>query len=317
MKNTCFVYASKYGTTQQIISEMAMVAGPAVACTPDQFEDNYKSSDLFVLATPVYKERVDEGMMQFIEKNADWLRTKKIALLCVNMVGSEGKKYLEAWMDILGEAVIWAKCTGGRLQLAGLSKEDYDDLWLFDEKMDYPFMNADFSDQEQIMKYAVEIRKLRNYVGKNMPVAELKGYIEQYLVSHNTCALATAAAARVRVTPLEYSYAEGCLYILSEGGEKFAQIMLNPDVSLCVYDDYSSMSKIGGIQLQGSAVIIKPDAPEYENVLVMKKMDGDSIRALPFSLYVLKIELIDADFLWHCFADMGWGVQQHYEFEAK
>ena len=315
MKGTCFIYVTRYGTTLEIISDMAMVAGPSIVCRPDEFDDSYKECEWFVLATPVYTEEVDRSMTEFIEKNIEWLRTKKLVLLCVTLIGSEGKRYLEGWRALLGDAVVWAKSTGGRLKLAALSPEDYENMRVFEESMDYPLMDADFFDKEQVLRYAMEIRDMQSNTEKNHLTAALKGYIEKYLCSRNTCALATAAVGRIRTTPLEYYYEAGCMYILSEGGEKFAHIMLNPDVSLCIYDEYDTMDDICGIQIQGRALIIEPGSSAYAGVLAMKKLDAEAVDALPFKLYALKIELQTADFIWHGFTKLGWEVQQHYTFD--
>lgn len=314
MKNTCFVYVSRYGTTKEIAGQIAMVAGPAVICTPDEFDDAYRSFDFFILAAPVYKEAPDQRMTKFIEENCSWLKEKKVAMLCVSLVGSEGKRYLEPWADMLDGAVVWQKSAGGRVRLSLLQEGDYEDLRAFEEKMEYPVMDADFYDREQIMRYAMEIRSLKHLVANGLSPEELRGYIDKYLVSHNTCALATSAAGRVRVTPLEYMYDDGCMYMLSEGGEKFAQIMIDSEVSVCVYDEYSEVDEIGGIQMQGKAFVVTSDMPEFKEILDRRKLDIAAVEGLPFKLYGLKIVLLDADFLWHGFGEMGFDIQQHYKF---
>ena len=59
--------------------------------------------------------------------------------------------------------------------------------------------------------------------------------IEKFIKSHNTCALATGYDDKIRCTPIEYLYLTGMFYIISEGGEKFANIMLNKNVSLSIF----------------------------------------------------------------------------------
>ena len=54
-----------------------------------------------------------------------------------------------------------------------------------------------------------------------MPAADLVTEIEAFLARHKICTLATAGNGIVRNTTVEYLYAEGAFWIISEGGQKF------------------------------------------------------------------------------------------------
>lgn len=67
------------------------------------------------------------------------------------------------------------------------------------------------------------------------------------LKNHNTCALASAHDGSVRATPVEYVYMDKCMYIISEGGEKFLNILFNLNVSVAIYDAYKNMNELAGM----------------------------------------------------------------------
>ncbi len=76
------------------------------------------------------------------------------------------------------------------------------------------------------------------------------------LAARTTCALCTGHGDEVRATPIEYLLVEDRLYLLSEGGEKFAHLLANPRVSVAVYDPFVSMSSLFGLQLTGRAALV-------------------------------------------------------------
>jgi hypothetical protein len=102
----------------------------------------------------------------------------------------------------------------------------------------------------------------------------------------------------------------GFFYILSEGGEKFANILRNPKVSLCIYNEYQGMNELGGIQITGSAELVGTGTGEYTSVLNKKGLDLDKINKLPISLNMIKITISKMEFLWSEFAKMGYDVKQ-------
>ena len=61
---------------------------------------------------------------------------------------------------------------------------------------------------------------------KRMDRDALMAKAEEFLAAHNTCALATGHGGQVRCTPIEYTYRQGCFWLLSEGGEKFRNLKI-------------------------------------------------------------------------------------------
>jgi menaquinone-dependent protoporphyrinogen IX oxidase len=101
MRKTLLVYESKYGSTEEIIKKMALVLGTAIYCKSGEFRSEFRDCDFIVIGAPVYAERVDKRMYDFVSENISWLRNKDVALFCTCLVGEEGGKYLDPMIEIL------------------------------------------------------------------------------------------------------------------------------------------------------------------------------------------------------------------------
>ena len=70
------------------------------------------------------------------------------------------------------------------------------------------------------------------------------------------------------------------MYFITEGGEKFANILLNNMVSISVYENYESMMKLAGMQITGRASIVDCNSQEYMDILGIKGINSEHIKAL-------------------------------------
>ena len=74
---------------------------------------------------------------------------------------------------------------------------------------------------------------------------------------------APGTATRCGPRRIEYLVIDDRLYLLSEGGEKFAHLLANPRVSVAVYDPFVSMTSLFGLQLTGRAALVPAWSVEY------------------------------------------------------
>ena len=142
----------------------------------------------------------------------------------------------------------------------------------------------------------------------------MEDFIEKFLTSHNTCTLSTGYQDRVRSTPIEYNYFNGFIYLLSEGGEKFANLPLNNHVSVAVYEDYTGFQKLAGMQITGTSEIISEDSAEFEDVLRMKGLKIDFIKRNPVKMNMIKITISKVEFLYSEFKKLGYEAKQIQNF---
>jgi len=166
---------------------------------------------------------------------------------------------------------------------------------------------------EAVAEAALAIKAARDSFARAAPGEEVRHHIDEFLAAHNTCTLCTGAGQHVRATPIEYAYRDGDLYLLSEGGEKFAHLMVNPHVSVAVYEPYEGMEKLAGLQLLGRVELVDEASEEYLAVLGWRGLDPKSVAALPFTLTLLRVHLERAEFLWSGFGALGYDRHQILE----
>ena len=147
-----------------------------------------------------------------------------------------------------------------------------------------------------------------------MDASALQEKITEYIVSNNTCALATGADGFIRNTPIEYSYHDGCFWMFSEGGEKFIGLEKNPNVCIAVFDKYTGAGSLKGLQVMGTAVIAEPFSEEYNAHAAFQKIPVAALQKLNPPMNLIKIHPVSADFLNSDFKKDGFDVRQHYVF---
>ncbi|MEN6552094.1 MAG: flavodoxin domain-containing protein [Methanobacterium sp.] len=313
MQKTLLIYESKYGTTEKIARYLSLVLGPAKYCRTGEFKDLYKDFDFVVIGSPVYSGKLEPRICQFVENNLDWLKEKAVALFCTCLSPSDGNENLNDLAKTIGK-VVDKNVLGGVLKQSTLNEEDKKALQLFSEKIGFELEDIDNFNLEEVLKYALELKLIKDDLMPKAPSPKVKKTIENFLTTHNTCTLSTSYKNRVRSTPIEYLYSNGFIYFLSEGGEKFSNIPLNKNISVAVYDDYTSMESLAGMQITGSAYIIPEDTDEYYDVIKMKGLNENFIKNLQVNMNIIKIEINMIEFLYSKFKEMDFEPKQIYFF---
>lgn len=310
MKKTLILFDSKYGATKEIAKTMSLVLGPSKYCEIDEFNDDIGDYDLIVIGSPVYKESLSLKILNFIEGNLSTLIKKQIAVFCTCLAGKNGSSYLKSYFNSLGDSIIWSESFGGRLILNELTEEDYASMNAFSKMSGYPLNNVDTLNLENIIESVLEIKYLRDK-HSNVDREVLTEFIEKFLHEHNTCTLSTSYKTRLRGTPIEYSYKDGYFYFVSEGGEKFANILLNKSVALSIYNSFEGMDKLESIQISGEAELIPIGSKDYKEIM---KGKGIKYNKLPFNLNMFKVKAVEAEILWSGFSIKGYDVKQYFKF---
>ncbi len=143
---------------------------------------------------------------------------------------------------------------------------------------------------------------------------ELLARVEKFIMTHNTCALATGFGDFVRCTPIEYNYKDGRFWLLSEGGLKFRGLEGNKNVCLAIYDEYTGLDHLGGMQVNGVAELVEPWTSEYVELLALKNISAQKLKKLPTTLYLIKITPTRIDFVCSEIHKLGFDTRQHLCF---
>ena len=154
----------------------------------------------------------------------------------------------------------------------------------------------------------------RDAEGKKADRETLTAKAEAFLTAHNTCALATGHGTQVRCTPLEYTYWEGCFWILSEGGEKFRNLKVNQNVCLAICDGYTGFGTLAGMQVTGRAQMIEPWSTLYCALLAYKNIPESALRGLDHPMYLIRVLPSHIDFLHTDFKKLGFSARQQLDF---
>lgn len=312
MIKTLILYESRYGCTERISKDLALILGPAKVCRVSEFKGRAEDFDFVVICSPVYFEAVDGGILKFVKDNEAVIRRKKVALLCVCMAANLADRYLEPLSNLLGDCVVMKSAAGGEIDTDKLSSSDRELMESFFKKIGSSSGSVSRFDKNSFAELALRIKSIKDAGNIRMENEILKRYIDDFLKQHNTCVLATGKGDRVRATPIEYMYLGGCIYILSEGGEKFANIILNSNVSVGIADPYKGMEDLAGMQISGTAELIQIGSDEYKYVLGQRKIEYEKILSLPMALNLLKIKISKAEYLWSGFGKLGCDVKQTF-----
>ena len=314
MNPILIIYDSKYGSTEETAGLLARVLGPATLIRPSDFNESYEETKAVVIGSPVYGEKIMPSIKDFIEKHVEWLKMRKVALFTVSI--SPKKEYVEQMKGLLGDCVVWQQCFGGVMDPEDWDEDDSSAMERFAAKIGHGFARVDKRDAAFTAENALELRHI--FTGQGNCSTEIKKeMIEAFIKGHNTCALATAGSAGPRVTPIEYTFMDGNMYFLSEGGEKFANLSVDDRVSIAIYEQYSGFDDLAGLQITGKASIISSENDEYRKLIEAKGLDYDQMMALPVRLNLLRVDVIKYEALMSEFAKKGFDAKQVLEAGAK
>lgn len=318
MARAFIVYETRYGSTEEAVKKMALILGPARYCRTADFKPEYRENyDFFVLGAGVYNEIIDQRLSDFAAANRDWLSKKKVALFGTCLSGIRGLHYVAPLARMLGNCVVLTGMVDGKFKKDLLTPEDFAIMKNFYETVKLPFQDTDRTNLPKLTDFCLKIKALKDVDYKAMPADQLKTHVEEFLNSHNTCVLCTGYGDSVRSTPVTCRYRDGNLYIVSEGGRKFANILANPNVSVTIHNE-SASGKFAraGIQLTGTVSVITPDNPEHPEVFKVLGLDYQRLNSLPWIMNGLKIRLSKAEFRWRGFDDFGCARVQPYDFQV-
>jgi Predicted flavin-nucleotide-binding protein len=281
MTKTLVLFESKTGFTKKIAEEVSLILGPARCAALSDAEKLVKDYEIVVLCISVNAESLEKGTLELISKSADLLRAKKLFILYLSQCGCIEAQCLNPLKEILGQSILFSE-----------------------------IIDCDNFDKEKFVGLVLDMKQIKEQDVKVLDMDRLKTLAEDFIKDHNTCSLSTGFGNKVRATPIEYSYKDEALYILSEGGEKFANILLNPSVSVGIFDNYKSMAQLGGMQISGRAELVNKGSEEYRSVLELKKLKYDQIMSLPIVLNMIKIQIYKIEFLWSGFREFNCDTKQ-------
>ena len=150
----------------------------------------------------------------------------------------------------------------------------------------------------------------KDAAGVKLERGKLQAMAEEYIQSHNTCALATGTGDYVRCTPIEYSWHDDCFWMFSEGGKKFIGLQKNPHVCLAIYDQYEGFGSLHGMQVMGTAELVEPFSEDYNAHAAHKKISLEALRKLASPMHLIRVRPTRIDCLFSDFKKLGCAPRQ-------
>ncbi|MDV3426036.1 MAG: pyridoxamine 5'-phosphate oxidase family protein, partial [Bacillota bacterium] len=221
------VYESRYGFTKEVGEALGRILGPSKLITADEFPEYKDKFQFFIIGSPVYCDMIDKRIVKLLLDNKVFLKDKNTACYLTSPIGKTAELYLKPFKEILDSSFKWIKVI-------------------------YKCENC----RKQIGKYGLELKEIRDSLETQLDNNVLKEEMDKFLLSHNTLSLTTGSSLGLRSTPIEYSFIKGNIYLFSEGGEKFAHLLLSDKVCISIYDNYTGFNKLNGMQIKGKAEIL-------------------------------------------------------------
>ena len=174
--------------------------------------------------------------------------------------------------------------------------------------MSHQYNNGYYTTQR--LQEAAEYWEKKDAAGVPVDREALQKRMEEYILTNNTCALATGSGDYVRCTPIEYSYHDGAFWMFSEGGKKFIGLADNPNVCLAIYDKYEGFGKLHGMQVMGWAELIEPFSETYVAHTNYKKISLDFLKKMESPMHLICVHPVRIECLFSDLKELGGAARQ-------
>lgn len=313
MKNNIITYETYYGTSKKTAEILALIIGNAKVYSIDDAPKDISMYDNVISVFAFHGYITGKKTIKYLKDLGESLNVKALGLVGVGLTENDISSYEKVIEDAIGRKADFTKFIEGELRISKLTDEDRVVLEKFLGEHNIKIMDMGKFKVEEVCEEACIIKKLLENDNKELDKYELQKAIDDYISSKNTCTLTSGVCEFIRSTPIEYSYVNGCFYFFTEGGLKFKGILQNPNVSICIYDDYSGMVNLKGIQISGKAELISIGSDEYKELVEVKKLKFENINKLPVNLNLLKVYPVKFEFLNSDFKEFGVDVKQILE----
>lgn len=144
---------------------------------------------------------------------------------------------------------------------------------------------------------------------------ELEGLVSGFLRTQGMCVLATCSNGTPRASAVEFFPAGTILYILTEGGQKVANLFANPTVSVAVHTQFIGWDRIKGVQITGMAEVAKAGSRVFdEGAEAYRKRRGFKGVSIPDFMCIIKIVPEKIEYLDTTLKARGLGVRHLLEY---
>lgn len=313
MKYNIITYETYYGITKRVANILALIIGNAkVYDIKDAPEDiSLYSNVISIFAFHGYE--TGNKTKKYLHSLGKALEEKTLGLVGVGLTKNDINNYKGVIEKEIDKKADFTGFVEGELRINKLTEEDRITLESFLSAHNIKFMDMGKFKVEEACEEACIIKGILESNSVKLDNVSLQKAIDDYVSGKNTCTLTCGVCEFIRSTPIEYMYYNNCFYFFTEGGMKFKGILQNPNVSICIYDEYSGMKNLKGLQISGKAELISIGSDEYKELLMKRNLSYENISKLPINLNLLKVYPMKFEFLNSDFKEAGVDTKQVLE----
>lgn len=165
-------------------------------------------------------------------------------------------------------------------------------------------------DKDIFIDYLRNIRIQTLSPKKKMDQSSLSSLILKFILEHEVCVIATGYKEFIRATTVEYIFKNFKFYIISEAGEKYANLACNPNIALTIFDSMPLSGRTKSIQVQGIATIYDSNDEKIRYILESRGLNKENIKSLGFDIFVIEIEPKSIELYDPSMKDIGYSNRQ-------
>lgn len=317
MRNTLFISEGHYGTSKKVADILSLVLGYGKNVDISDAPEDINRYDRLVLIFSFYGNRTAEKLKKYLSTRTEILKNKRIGIVGVGLCEKDIDKYVQCLEHVIDKEVDVVDFVPGEIKIDKLTQNDKKTLEEFIKKNQIELVDKTYFQEKKVLETAERFSGIFNRPVKEFERQELLEEINKFILNHNTCTLATGCGDYIRNTPIEYTYYNNNFYFISEGGFKFKGILQNSNVSIAIFNEYTSMSELKGMQIYGKSEIIPHQIKEYIQVIKFKGLNINALRNLPVDLNLIKVVPQAFEFLNTDFKIKGMDSKQYYFVNKK
>jgi nitroimidazol reductase NimA-like FMN-containing flavoprotein (pyridoxamine 5'-phosphate oxidase superfamily) len=281
MRKSLVIHEINHAGSKKVAKIFSLISGASKIVDMEHIPKNMGSYDNIVLILGCGKTSINSKIKEYLNIDKEKIISKRIAVIGVGISAKGLGEYVNSLCSEIGKKVD-----------------------VIQRVQSEPF------NLTEVCIIASKCSEVFNKPILNLYKEELIKEIDEFIFQHNTCALATGSGEFNRCTPIEYTYLKGIFYFITEGGLKFRGILLNPSVSISIFNEYKDMQNLKGLQISGKAEIIENYSDEYNEFMEVKGIEINRLKSMPISLNLIRVKVDKFEFLNSDFAKKGLDVKQ-------
>lgn len=312
MRNTLIISESHYGTAKKAADIIALILGNSRSVDVSKVPLEINKYKNIVLVFGFYGYDTGKKLKEYLVLEKNNIVNKNVAIIGVGLSCKDITKYEEAIETCIGKRAEFVDFVQGELRIDKLTEEDKIIIMNFLKKTNMKFEDMGNFDKKKAIEVASRLARSLNKPEKEMEREELINEINKFITSHNTCTLSTGSGNFIRNTPIEHIYYKNNFYFISEGGFKFKGLLQNSNVCIAIFNNYTSMSNLKGLQVSGKGMLISYLSEEYIEVMSFKGIKIETLKNIPINMNLIKVIPEQFEFLNTDLKNKGFDSKQYY-----